>query len=108
MLDLKRKWYHRRILSKDEETGMRLLGLNDPYKEYHCPICDYVLEDCQCRFSGSAHPDRSKRVKVVKDHLYLFPEIVVKHILCLEESWQTSYDDKEMTEIYNELKVKRG
>ena len=23
-----------------------------------CPICRYGFSACQCRFSGSAHPDR--------------------------------------------------
>ena len=32
-----------------------------------CPICKYVFEDCQCRFAGSAHPDRSKRARVVAE-----------------------------------------
>lgn len=28
-----------------------------------CPICNYVFEDCQCRFAGSAHPDRSQKAR---------------------------------------------
>lgn len=39
-----------------------------------CPICDYDIEHCQCCFGGAAHPDRSKREAVVRDHLYLFSE----------------------------------
>ena len=49
-----------------------------------CPICDYDIEHCQCRFGGSAHPDRSKRQSIVKDHLYLFPDKQVRHIIELE------------------------
>ena len=37
-----------------------------------CPICDYEIKDCQCIFSGTAHPDRINRKIVVFDHLYLF------------------------------------
>ena len=37
-----------------------------------CPICDYSINRCQCKFCGSAHPDTSKRREVVFDHLYLF------------------------------------
>ncbi len=68
-----------------------------------CPICEYELEDCQCLFCGSAHPDRSKRQQVVKDHLYLFPDEVVKHIQSLEDYWHTSYADSEKNEIYRDL-----
>ena len=39
-----------------------------------CPICEYSLDNCQCRFAGSAHPARDKRLRVVLDHLYLLSE----------------------------------
>lgn len=68
-----------------------------------CPICNYSFEDCQCRFGGSAHPDRSKRRDVVLDHLYLFSIKQLAHILRLEQYWQTSYDDEERSRIREEL-----
>lgn len=68
-----------------------------------CPICNYDIEHCQCRFGGSAHPDRSKRRQVVLDHLYLFSVEQIEHILELEKYWQTSYGDKECSRIRNEL-----
>mgnify|MGYP000740854447 FL=1 len=68
-----------------------------------CPICTYDIEHCQCRFSGSAHPDRSKRRRVVLDHLYLFSAEQIGHILELERYWQVSYGDKECFRIRDEL-----
>ena len=68
-----------------------------------CPICDYDIEHCQCRFGGSAHPDRSKRQSVVKDHLYLFSDKQVRHIIELERHWRTSYLDEEKEKIREEL-----
>ncbi|OUO70533.1 hypothetical protein, partial [Anaeromassilibacillus sp. An250] len=68
-----------------------------------CPICDYDIEHCQCRFGGSAHPDRSKRQSVVKDHLYLFSDKQVRHIIELERFWRTSYLDEEKEKIREEL-----
>lgn len=70
-----------------------------------CPICEYSFESCQCRFSGSAHPDRSKRSKVVKDHIYLLTEAQIDHLKRVEKWWQTSYDDEEMTQILENLKL---
>ena len=52
-----------------------------------CPICRYDSGHCQYRFGGSAHPDRSKRRTVVLDHLYLFSEEQINHIVNLEKSW---------------------
>lgn len=69
-----------------------------------CPICQYRITDCQCRFSGSAHPDNSKRREVVLDHLYLLSNEQIKHIQNLQSFWQTSYSDESMNEIVKELK----
>ena len=68
-----------------------------------CPICKYPIEYCQCCFGGSAHPDRSKRRKVVCDHLYLLTEEQLKHLIKVQAYWRTSYSDKEMNEIVKEL-----
>lgn len=68
-----------------------------------CPICKYEISKCQCRFAGSAHPDRSKRIQVVLDHLYLFSSKQVEHIIDLEKWWRISYGDIERTEILEEL-----
>lgn len=37
-----------------------------------CPICNYPINMCQCRFVGSTHPDRWNRIEIVVDHLFLF------------------------------------
>lgn len=69
----------------------------------NCPICRYDIEHCQCRFGGSAHPDRSKRRTVVLDHLYLFTEKQINHIINLEKWWRISYGDTERSKILDEL-----
>ena len=74
------------------------------FKKEKCPICDYELKHCQCRFGGSAHPDRSKRMTVVFDHLYLFSKRQIKHLIGLERCWQISYGDEEKENIRQKLK----
>ena len=32
-------------------------------KKELCPICKYEFDMCQCRYGGTAHPDRSKRAR---------------------------------------------
>ena len=71
--------------------------------EEKCPICDYELSWCQCRFGGTAHPDRSKRREVVLHHLFLFSDKQIEHIKDLERFWQICYGDDERTEILREL-----
>ena len=78
--------------------------LNQDKFEHLCPICKYEIPECQCRFGGSSHPDRSKRKEVVKDHLYLLTEKQIEHLIALERQWQTSYGDDEKNEIVTELK----
>lgn len=68
-----------------------------------CPICDYKIMYCQCSYGGSAHPDRSKRREVVLDHLYLFSDEQIEHLIKLERRWQTSYGDDERTQILSAL-----
>lgn len=76
-------------------------------KEVICPICEYPIKYCQCQFGGSAHPDRSKRRKVVFDHLYLLTEEQLKHLIKVQAYWQTSYSDEEMNKIVKELKEQK-
>lgn len=71
----------------------------------YCPICKYEFGYCQCRFGGSAHPDRSKRRQVVLDHLYLLSEKQLEHIIKLESQLQVSYGDEERTQILKELET---
>ena len=46
-----------------------------------CPICEYELHECQCIFGGSAHPNRSRRQKIVKDHLELLSPKQIGHLI---------------------------
>ena len=77
-------------------------------KETICPICQYRITDCQCLFSGSAHPDNSKRREVVLDHLYLLSNEQIRHIQKLQSFWQTSYSDVNMNNIVEELKENKN
>ena len=56
-----------------------------------CPICEYAISGCQCLYSGSAHPDRHDKRRVVLDHLYLLSQTQVQHVISLEKHWQISY-----------------
>lgn len=69
-----------------------------------CPVCGYKFNMCQCRFSGSAHPDRSKRISVISDHLYLLTPSQLAHFMFLQTHWEISYDDREKMDILKELK----
>lgn len=62
-------------------------------KDNECPICGYSLDEhmCQCIYGGSCHPDRSKQLEVVFDHLYLLNERQLKHIIGLQKFWRISY-----------------
>lgn len=68
-----------------------------------CPICNYPLDMCQCRFAGGAHPDRGKQIEVVTDHLYLFSPEQVEHIINLQKWWQISYGDRDRERIRKKL-----
>ena len=74
-------------------------------RKKNCPICDYPFDMCQCRFGGNAHPDRSKRARVVFDHIYLFDREQIKHIRKVQHHWQISYTDNEMNQILKELEM---
>ena len=69
----------------------------------NCPVCGYKFEMCQCLFLGSSHPDRSKRTKVVSDHLYLLSPDQLAHFIKLQRYWHISYDDPEKMDILKEL-----
>ena len=70
----------------------------------YCPICGYKFDMCQCRFGGNAHPNRSKRIAVVTDRLYLLNARQLAHLINLQRHWQISYDDPEKMGIYREMK----
>ena len=94
---------HQKWAKQKDELSENLGKLEEANMKEKCPICDYDIEHCQCRFGGSAHPDRSKRQSVVKDHLYLFSDKQVRHIIELERYWRTSYLDEEKEIIREEL-----
>ena len=68
-----------------------------------CPICNYRIDMCQCRYGGSCHPDRSKRRAVVLDHLYMFSQEQIAHIANIQRQCQISYPDEERENIRKEL-----
>ena len=68
-----------------------------------CPICNYRIDMCQCRYGGSCHPDRSKRRAVVLDHLYMFSQEQIKHIANIQKQCLISYPDEERENIRKEL-----
>lgn len=71
-----------------------------------CPICKYDIPHCQCRFSGSAHPDRSDIRNVVLDHLHFLSKEQLNHVIELEKYWDISYSDPKLEEIRKDLKEK--
>lgn len=68
-----------------------------------CPICEYAISGCQCIYSGSAHPDRHDKKRVVIDHLYLLSPTQVQHVISLEKHWQISYADEILNAILKKL-----
>ena len=87
------------------ENKIYRVGKNYKCMKEKCPICNYDIEHCQCYFGGSAHPDRDKRIQVVKDHLYLLSPKQIEHVIELEEFWRTSYLDEEKEQIRKELEM---
>lgn len=73
-----------------------------------CPICKYQLDQCQCLYAGNAHPDRSKRIQVILDHLFILSESQLRHVIELERWWNISYTDPELTEICNQMNIGNG
>lgn len=74
-------------------------------KNMNCPICDYPFDMCQCRFGGNWHPDRSKRARVVADHIYLLSDEQIEHLKKVQNYWHIVYDDEEMNQILEEKEV---
>ena len=68
-----------------------------------CPICEYEFEYCQCPFAGNGHPDRSKRERVVTDHIYLLTDEQIEHLKKVQKRWSISYEDEEMNQIVKML-----
>lgn len=68
-----------------------------------CPICKYDIPHCQCRFSGSAHPNRSDIRDVVLHHLHLLSRKQLDHIIELEKHWSISYSDPKLEAIREDL-----
>ena len=58
---------------------------------------------CQCRYSGSCHPDRSKRREVVLDHLYMFSQEQIAHIANIQRQCPVSYPYEDRENIRKEL-----
>ena len=73
-----------------------------------CPICEYQLDQCQCIYAGNAHPDRSKRIQVSLDHLFILSESQLRHVIELERWWNISYTDPELTEICTQINIRNG
>ena len=75
-------------------------------KDEKCPICNYPFMECQCPFGGSAHPDRSKRARVVADHIYLLSDAQIDHLKKVQKLWSISYTDEEKNQILQDLTQK--
>lgn len=73
-----------------------------------CPICEYPTEQCQCMFDGDAHPDRSKKNEVVRQHLYFFTPEEQRHVIELEKRMEISYADVKKDNAMLKLKLLRN
>ena len=72
-----------------------------------CPICGYPFHECQCRFTGSSHPDRETRRQVVLNNLYLLYPEQIEHLKNLQKHCQMSYCDQERSAMKEDLKRRR-
>ena len=81
---------------------MELTTNSTPLNE-KCPICEYTISGCQCLYSGSAHPERHDKRRVVLDHLYLLSPAQVQHVISLEKHWKISYADEILNAILKKL-----
>ena len=73
-----------------------------------CPICQFSIDRCQCLVGGTGYHDRSKRIRVVLDHLYMFTDKQIKHIVDLEREWCSEYADKELNQILKQIENETG
>ena len=88
----------------DHALEAEIAYLNSAEKsDEKCPICEYAISGCQCIYSGSAHPDRHDKKRVVIDHLYLLSPTQVQHVISLEKHWQISYADEILNAIMKKL-----
>lgn len=71
----------------------------DKCRDNMCPICGYLLDECQCRYSVY----RDKEREVVLHHLYLLNDKQLKHVIDLEKFWRISYGDNERKHIVEKL-----
>lgn len=72
-----------------------------------CPICEYPVDQCQCMFAGDAHPDRSKKNEVARQHLYFFTPEEQQHIINLEKEWECHTEMLEKCSP-NEIEINKG
>lgn len=75
---------------------------------YKCPICGYPFNTCQCRFTGSGHPDREIRRKVVLQHLYLLYPEQIEHLVKIQNECRMSYGTDELREELKDLERRRN
>lgn len=73
-----------------------------------CPICEYPVDQCQCMFAGDAHPDRSKKNEVARQHLYFFTPEEQQHVIDLEKRMGMSYGDAGKNAALMKLKLIRA
>lgn len=99
---------HRWVLDSLWEDRQKVRIMRHDNLKGRCPICEYLFDDCQCYYAGSAHPDRSARTSVVFDHIYLFDREQIKHIRKVQHHWQISYADSEKNQILKELEMQTG
>lgn len=79
--------------------------MNNKNENVICPICEYPVDKCQCMFDGDAHPDRSKKNEVVRQHLYFFTPEQQRHVIDLEKRMRISYGDARKNGAMMKLKL---
>lgn len=71
-----------------------------------CPLCEHKVADCICKSGNHTNKDIGKKMKVVFEHLYLFNDAQVQHIINLQKKFKINYLDKEHSDILEELYYK--
>lgn len=82
--------------------------MNNKNENVFCPICEYPVDQCQCMFDGDAHPDRSKKAEVTRQHLYFFTPEQQRHVIDLEKRMNISYGDAGKNGAMMKLKLIMG